>query len=92
MIVADPRCNVCDSTSVSPPGDWMMSGSDYVVVRFGRELARVEHARVCLDCGTLMPAVSDATRQQLRQTVNPLDFSTNAPMALSRARTEECAN
>jgi hypothetical protein len=51
---------------VSPPGDWMMSGSDYVAVRVGRKLARVEHARVCLDCGTVMPTVSDATRQQLQ--------------------------
>jgi hypothetical protein len=67
--VADPRCNVCGSTSVSMPGDWVMSGSDYVVVRLGRELARVEQARVCLDCGTVMPAVPDAAREQLRQTL-----------------------
>jgi hypothetical protein len=51
------------------PGDWVMSGSDYVVVRLGRELARVEQARVCLDCGTVMPAVPDAAREQLRQTL-----------------------
>lgn len=69
-MVTEPHCSVCDSTNVSPPGDWVMSGSDYVYVRLGREIARVEQARVCLECGTVMPAVSDATRQQVREALD----------------------
>lgn len=68
--MAEPHCSSCDSTSVSPPGAWVMSGSDYIYVRVGRELAQIEHARVCLDCGTVMPAVSDSTREKLRQSLD----------------------